>query len=125
MSDLRIGLGHGLTFEQTSVLDPQPQSPNGVTFAQRDFGADLTVYQAGLHIVLLWPVFDGESQYQALLAQIGLDDSERQAVTGWFPNRRLVWGLYNGWAIFPQQTTYAIFPTGLSVVVNQLVQIGS
>jgi len=121
-----IGIGHGLDI---SVLFPfvvEPAIPDGVQFAQRDFGADLTVHDRGAFCVLLWPVIDGVDDLDALLTQMGLEDDsdQRQAVTAYLPTKRRKWHVYNAWAIFPQTLSYALWPANLRIVLNSLTSIG-
>ena len=120
-----IGLGHGLTLEQLSPFVVEPQISEGVHHAQRDVASDHTIHQQGVFCVLLWPVIDGVDDLDALLTQMGLEgDSDlRAAVTAYLPTTRSKWHLYQGYANMPQSLTYAFWPSGLRIMLNQLSRL--
>lgn len=118
-----LGIGHGLTLAQLVPFVVEPDIPEGVTYAQRDFAADGTVHLQGLHCVLEWAVFDGVDDLDATLAQLGLDEDTdtRSAVTVYLPTTRQKWHVYNGWAVAPSTIRYALWPQGVRVMLNGLI----
>lgn len=119
-----LGLGHSIALVDLVAIVPQPRSPEGVQAAERDFGADGMVYERGLFIPLQWSSLGSVSAYQSLLAQFDLDDFLSKSVTIYAPNFEREWHRYNGYAIRPTSSNYAIFPRSIVIVVNRLVQIG-
>lgn len=115
-----MALGHDVALLSLATIVPQPRSPQGVQAAQRDFAADGSVFETGLFIRLLWSSLGSETQYQALLTQFSLDTFLRFSVTLYAPNFERVWTRYNGSAIRPSATNYAIFPRDIQIVVNRL-----
>lgn len=118
-----IGLGHGLELGALVPFVVEPNIPEGVTYGQRDHAADGTVHEQGAFCVLNWAVIDGVDDLDALLTQMGLEDDsdQRAAITAYLPTRRAKWHVYEGYAIFPQTLTYALWPQNLRVMVNRLV----
>lgn len=118
-----IGLGSGLALGALVPFVVEPNIPDGVAYAQRDFGGDLTVHEQGAFCVLQWAVIDGVDDLDALLTQLGLeeDTDQRAAITAYLPTKRRIWHVYDGWAIMPQTLTYQFFPTNLRVMLNALV----
>lgn len=119
-----IAQGHSVALLDLDPIVPQPRSPEGVQAAQRDFGADGSVFETGLFIRLLWSSLGSATEYQTLLAQFGLDDQLRQAITLYAPNFQRVWVRYNGYAIRPSVVNYATFQRAVVVLVRDLEQIG-
>lgn len=119
-----IGLGHGLTLGQLAEFVVEPAIPDGVQFAQRDRGSDLTIHEQGAFCVLQWAVIDGLDDLETLLTQIGLEEDadQRAAVTAYLPTRRhYIWHVYNAYASFPATLTYQFNPSGLAVILDSLV----
>lgn len=121
----RVGIGLGLAYAATTIITPQPHSPAGVEAAERTLGADGSVFEAGLHIWLLWSSAGRATKYQTLLAQFNLDVVLRGPVTIWAPDFERGWGLYQGYAIRPAQTTYARFAKDVRILVRDLFYLGS
>jgi hypothetical protein len=123
MSRYYLALGHSVPAADLDLIVPQPASPVGVQAAQRDFSADGSVFETGLHIWLLWNSVGSASNYQDLLTQFGLHNARRAAVTLYAPNFQRGWAIYNGYALRPQTPTYARFARDVRVLVRDLVQI--
>lgn len=119
-----VAQGHDVALLDLDPIVPQPRSPEGVQAAQRDFGADGSVFETGLFIRLQWSSLGNATAYQTLLAQLGLDDQLRQAITLYAPNFEREWKRWNGYAVRPAAANYAIFPRDIEVVVNRLAVIG-
>jgi hypothetical protein len=121
-----IGTGHGLALDALSPFIVDPQCPDGVQFAQRDYSADGTIHEQGAFCVLIWPVIDGVEDLDALLTQMGLEEDadQRAAVTAYLPTKRRKWHLYNAYANIPPTINYALWPSNLRVMLNALTQIG-
>ncbi|MGP1664947.1 MAG: hypothetical protein ACTS5I_03335, partial [Rhodanobacter sp.] len=98
MPSYLMAQGHSVALVDLDPIVPQPRSPQGVQAAQRDFGADGSVFEQGLFINLLWGSLGSVAEYQTLLAQLGLDDQLRQAITLYAPNFEREWIRYNGYA---------------------------
>lgn len=126
MTQALIGIGHGLTLGELAPFLIDPQISEGVAHAQRDYAGDQTIHERGAFCVLLWPVIDGEEDLDTLLAQMGLDDDDdlRTAVTAYLPTKRRKWHLYNAYANMPQTLNFALWPTNLRVIFNDVQQIG-
>lgn len=120
----QVAQGHSVALLDLDPIVPQPRSPQGVQAAQRDYGADGSVFETGLFIRLQWSSLANEAAYQTLLAQLGLDDQLRQAITLYAPDFEREWRRYNGYAIRPEATNYAIFPRDIIIAVNRLAVIG-
>jgi hypothetical protein len=118
-----VGIGHGLTLSALVPFVVEPNIPDGVMYAQRDFAADGTVYDQGLFCVLNWAVIDGVDDLDALLTQMGLEDDadQRAAITAYLPTRRAKWHVYDCWAIMPSTLTYQFNPANLRVMLNRLL----
>lgn len=112
--------GFNVALVDLDPIVPQPRSTAGVQAAQRDFGADGSVFETGLFIVLEWTNLGSVSEYQTLLGQLGLDSALRNAITLYAPNFERVWTRYNGYAVRPATPNYTYFPRDVRVVVNRL-----
>lgn len=120
MSQYLMADGFNVALESLAAITPQPRSTAGVQAAQREYGADGSVFESGLFIVLEWTSLGSATDYQTLLGQLGLDNALRNAITLYAPNFERVWTRYNGYAIRPAATNYAIFPRDIRVIVNRL-----
>ena len=124
MTSPLVGIGHGLALGSLVPFVVEPQTGNGVQYAQRDVGADGTIHERGLHAVLLWPLLETEADLIAVLTQLGLeeDSDQRAAVSVYLPTRRRIFHVYNAWAIFPATVPFAYFPQSLRIMLNRLIQ---
>jgi hypothetical protein len=113
--------GFNVALVDLDPIVPQPRSPARVQAAQRDFGADGSVFEIGLFIRLQWTSLgNNPATYQTLLGQLGLDNALRNAITIYAPNFERVWTRYNGYAIRPQVANYTTFLQDVVIVVNRL-----
>jgi len=124
MPQYLVKVGHSNPLEDLVVVAPQPRSPEGVQYAQRDVAADGTIHEQGLFIPLLWSSISTATAYQALLTQLGLASAQRAAITLYAPDFQRNWYRWNGYAIRPQVSTYATFYRDIRIMVNRLVQVG-
>lgn len=120
MPQYLIADGFNVGIDDLDPIVPQPRSTAGVQAAQRDFGADGSVWEQGLYIVLEWSSIGSASAYQTLLEQLGLDNALRNAVTLYAPNFERTWARYNGYAVRPNTVNYATFLRNVRIVVNRL-----
>lgn len=124
-----IGLGSNLALAALVPFVVEPHIPDGVVYAQRDYGLDLTIHERGAFCLAIWGVVDGiegDEGLDALLTQMGLEDDsdQRSAVTVYLPTKRGKWHRYNGYAVIPQTIRYFLWPTDLQIMFNNLVQLG-
>lgn len=122
-SNYRVIVGHGLDYEDTELIVPQPSS-KGVEVTERSFGADGTVHDRGAFIVLEWGLLQGASSYLTLMTQFGLHTSKKSSVTAWLRDDLFVWRLYEGYAIRPQQRWGNYFPREIRIVIRDLEVTG-
>ena len=118
-----IGIGHGLTLAQLVEFVVEPQTGNGVQYAQRDRASDGTIHEQGAFCPLLWPLVEDEDQLEELLAQMGLEgeNDQRTAVTVYLHTRRpYIWHVYNAYANFPPNLTVSFWPQDLRIMLNGL-----
>lgn len=120
-----VGIGHNVALLSLVEFIVEPQISEGVQFAQRDVASDRAIHERGAFCVLLWPVIDGVDDLDALLTQMGLEDDtdERTAITAYLPTKRRKWHRYNAYANFPQTLTYALWPSNLRILLNDLIQL--
>lgn len=120
-----IGLGHDLALGALVPFVVEPQCPEGMVNAQRDFASDRSLYEIGLHGICLWPVIDGREYLHALLTQMGIHFSGqlRQAVTVYLPAWDHSYHRWNAYANRPRTINYAFFPTNLRVVFDSAILI--
>lgn len=126
MTEPLIATGLALTIDDLSPFLVEPAIPDGVHNAQRDFSADMSVWDQGLHCVLLWPVIDGAEDLRTLLAQMGIHAAGgflRQGVTAYLPDGDQEYHLYSGYAVRPRVISYQFFPTNLRVVINNMTRL--
>ena len=118
-----VGIGHDLALGSLVAFAVDPQTGNGVQYAQRDVGADGAIFERGAFCPLLWPLLETEADLIAVLTQLGLeeDSDQRAAVSVYLPTRRRIWHVYNAWAIFPATVSFAFWPQNLRIMLNQLV----
>lgn len=118
-----VGVGHDLVLAALVPFVVEPQTGNGVSYAQRDFGADGSIHETGLFCPLLWPVIEDDTQLIDLLTQLGLeeDGDQRAAVSVYLPTKRRIWHVYNAWALAPAVLPFGLWTQNLRIMLNKLV----
>lgn len=122
-SDYRISAGHGVAYASLVLIDPQPRSESRVEAAQREYGVDASMYEAGLHIVLQYSALDIED-YAALLEQFGLNSFVTRPITGWYPDHAGIYRRYDGIAYRPPNPKREWWLKDIRLTVSRLELIG-
>lgn len=125
MTTYRAALNHNVALASLTVFAPQPRSI-GVIPTRRTFTSGATVVDEGLHVELIWETLEDATQYQAVLAVMGLTTVRMRSVTLYARNDLYQWRRYNGVAVRPQpgaDVTWNLFPRSITVLVRDLVQL--
>lgn len=118
----KIGSGHNVALMSLTDIDPQPRSP-GVRATRRTYSASGLVYDQALYLVLEWTTIGSASDYQTLLAALGLDSLLSANVTIYARDDQFSWTRYNGRIVRPMPgdgVDWDIFPRNVRVMVKDL-----
>lgn len=121
----KIAEGHGVALVSLTDIDPQPRSA-GVKHTRTTYAASGVVYREAAYLELQWSVVGSATDYQALLAQFGLDALISANVTVYARDDQFVWTRWNGRAVRPMPgdgVDWDVFPKGIKIVVRDLVAL--
>lgn len=122
MSDYRVAEGHNVALVSLTVLSPQPRSI-GMQPTRRNFAADGSVSDEARYVELQWDVLESAAEYQAILADFGLDDALYSPVTVYVRDGAFVYVRMNGIAVRPEpgrDVDWQIFPRSITLLVRNL-----
>lgn len=99
--DYRIAAGHDVALVSLTVLSPQPRS-EGVKVIERTYGLSGSVHEHGLYIELNYDYLATPTDYQVLLALMGVNTVLYAPVTLYAWRKDYDYQRYNGIAVRPQ-----------------------
>lgn len=100
MATYKVGEGHDVALIDLVDIAPQPRS-DGLKFGRVTPSAAGTVVREAPYIELVWSMIETPAEYQALLAQFGLDALTSANVTLYALNDMFSPTRYNGRAVRP------------------------
>lgn len=122
-SDYRAAVGYNLVLGSLLAFNPQPRSL-GVRYTRRTYLGDGRIVDEGPFIELLWSALDNDTQYRAVMQQLGLITANFQVVTLYARDDVWNYHLYGGIAHRPMLGTDAAWeymPKDITVLVRNLV----
>lgn len=99
--DYRIAAGHDVALGSLTVLSPQPRSI-GVQVIERTYGLSGAVHEHGLYIELNYDYIATPTDYQVLLALMGINTALYADVTLYAWRKDYDYQRYNGIVVRPQ-----------------------
>lgn len=121
MTIYKVALGFDAADELLEPLVFQPRSDGVRPLVVNP--TPLGAVEHGLYAVLVWNVLEGAEEYQAVLAQLGLNSGVAREVTITLPNFTRNWDKYNGVALRPvpgEDVRWNFFPRDLTIIVRDL-----
>lgn len=101
MFDYKLAAGHNVALVSLTVLSPQPRSI-GVQVVERTYGLSGSVHESGLYIELNYNYIATPTDYQVLLALMGVNTVLYAPVTLYAWRKDYDNARYNGIAVRPQ-----------------------
>lgn len=122
--DYRIAAGHNVALGSLTVLSPQPKS-EGVKVVERTYGLSGSVFEHGLYIELNYDYIATPTDYQVLLALMGINTALYANVTLYAWRKDYDDQRYNGIVVRPQIGQDAAYSRhrirGVTFLVKNLV----
>lgn len=122
MAQYLVATGLNVALVDLDPIIPQPRS-EGRRATQRSYSANGLVTEAGLYVELVWSLLGSAAQYQALMAQFGLDAALSAEVTVQIRTDQFSWERMNGTAVRPStgnDVRWDIFPRQITVLIRDL-----
>lgn len=124
MTDILIAPGWDVPLEDLLPIDPQPASP-GMLPTRRQDAASGKVIDELYYVPLQFGVFEDEDQYQSVLDQFGLLDTDdlTAPISIYCQDMKYRWVIRNGVAVLPEVGSDGqrdFFLTGFTILVKQL-----
>lgn len=122
MTTYKVALGFNTATADLVAISPQPKS-QGIRPTRRTYSADTTINDEGTYCELEFSALQDETEYQALLAQFGIDSSLSAQVSVYIRNGVYTFGTYNAIAIQPQpgqELTWEFFPKNAIILLRNL-----
>lgn len=91
---------HDVALESLVAIDPQPRTV-GYQYTRRQFAASGDIINEAPFVEYQWDMIETAAQYQALLAQFGLDTATTADVSVYIQDERYNWVVRNGVAVLP------------------------
>lgn len=126
MSNYRWAPGHDVAYDALIFVDPQPHSP-GMKAAERTYGLSGSVFEQAPYDEWIFELLEDTEDYQALLAQINLDDSLTGPITIWTEDETFAYARFNATVARPQIGTEGqreqMFARGFVFVFTRLERL--
>ena len=95
-------LGSNIAQGSLVAINPQPRTEATTQPVLRSEAVSGAIHEQGLFIELLFSAIFTDTEYQTLLAQLGLTNALKAEGTWYLPDHQYTWRRYNGVAVRPQ-----------------------
>jgi hypothetical protein len=117
-----VATGLNIPLVDLDPIIPQPRS-DGMRATRRSYSANGLVTESGYYVELIWSALGSAAQFQALLAQFGLDSALSAEVTVQIRTEMFTWIRMSGTAIRPAANSdvrWDYFPRQVTVLIREL-----